>query len=84
VLCVLDASPKLPSATIINHACLSQISKILLIREKISRLSGAVSLDASIGLILEYGEHERKINAEVRGVKKVELKNLMDPGSLAE
>lgn len=45
VLCVLDASPKLPSATVINHACLSQTSKILLIREKLSRLSGSVSLD---------------------------------------
>jgi len=33
---------------------------------------------------LEFGEHEKKINAEVRAVKKVELKEMMDPGLLAE
>lgn len=39
ILCVLDASPKLPSSLVINHICLHSAKKVLLVREKLSRLS---------------------------------------------
>jgi len=36
-------------------------------------------------MLLEYGEvAEKKIHHRIRLVKKVELKNIMDPGAVAE
>lgn len=55
-LCALDPSPKLPSAFIINQVCLTKAKKVLLIREKLSRLSTSIKLDSSIAMLLEYGE----------------------------
>ena len=84
VLCIFDASPKLPSVTVVNHICLAKAKKVLLIREKLSRLSSKLSLDASIGLLLDHEDHETKFTWDVKATKKVELKALMDPSSLAE
>ena len=84
VLCIFDASPKLPSVTVVNHICLAKAKKVLLIREKLSRLSGKMSLDASIGLLLDHEDYETKFTWDVNATKKVELKALMDPSSLAE
>lgn len=58
ILCVLDPSPKLPSALIINHVCKAEVGTVLLIREKLSRLSPKVTLDLSIVLNLEFGKVE--------------------------
>jgi len=81
----LDPSPKLPSALVINQICKARIEKVLLIRDKISRLSNSVTLDSSIALLLEYAEVESpKIHNKIRATKKVELRSLMDPGALAE
>jgi len=85
VLCLLDPSPKLPSALILNQVALSKAQKVLLVRDKLSRLSQKITLDASIAMVLDHEACEEvKIHNRVRATKKVELKAMMDPGALAE
>lgn len=57
---------------------------MILIREKLSRLSPQIKLDHSIAMQLEYQSKNEKVNETISSVKKVELKALMDPGALAE
>ena len=54
-LCFLDPSPKLPSNLLANHACgrvkqykNGETLNVLLIREKVSKLSKQVSLKTSL------------------------------------
>ena len=58
-LCFLDPSPKLPSNLLANHVCgrvkqyrNGETLNVLLIREKISKLSKEVTLKTSLQLIL--------------------------------
>ena len=59
-LCFLDSSPKLPSSLLANHvskrvkslAIGDSTLNVLLIREKVSKLSQRLSLDNSLQLIL--------------------------------
>lgn len=54
-----------------------------MIRDKISRLSPKLHLADSIGLILEFGQANDQIHVRQRAVRKIELKELMDPVELA-
>ena len=96
-LCFLDPSPKLPSNLLANHACgrvkqykNGETLNVLLIREKISKLSSSVSLKTSLQLILGNGEptNEEVILKAIDLVKMkpkvTELRRFMDPGNLAE
>ena len=56
LLFILDPSPKLPSALVINHIVLKKANKVILIREKLSRLSQKVTLENSIMMELEISE----------------------------
>jgi hypothetical protein len=53
ILFILDPSPKLPSSLVINHICFNKSKKVVLIREKLSRLSQKVTLDNSIMMEVE-------------------------------
>jgi hypothetical protein len=56
VLYILDPSPKLPSVLVINHLVLKKSAKVILIREKLSRMSSKVTLDNSIMMELEFSD----------------------------
>jgi ubiquitin-like modifier-activating enzyme ATG7 len=84
VLYILDPSPKLPSATVINHLVLKKSTKVVLIREKLSRLSPKVTLDNSIMMELEFASSNLSQVIKTPKTKIVELKTQMDPSNLAE
>ena len=97
-LCFLDSSPKLPSSLLANHvskrvknlAIGDSTLNVLLIREKVSKLSQRLTLDNSLQLILGnsgvgVGDSILKpIDLSQIRTKVVELRNQMDPASLAE
>ena len=96
-LCFLDPSPKLPSNLLTNHVCrrVKQLKdgkalNVLLIREKISKLSKQVTLKTSLQLILGNGDPTteevtlKPIDFANMKPKETELKRFMDPGNLAE
>jgi hypothetical protein len=74
VLYILDPSPKLPSALVINHIVLKKSTKVVLIREKLSRLSPKVTLDNSIMMELEIAEATPLQVIKAPKTKVVELK----------
>jgi hypothetical protein len=64
---------------------LQTASKVILIREKLSRLSQKVTLDTSILMLLEHSHIDKpSIASKIQKIRKIELKSLMDPMSLAE
>jgi hypothetical protein len=64
---------------------LQTASKVILIREKLSRLSQKVTLDTSILMLLEHSHIDKpSISSKIQKIRKIELKSLMDPMSLAE
>jgi hypothetical protein len=64
---------------------LQTASKVILIREKLSRLSQKVTLDTSILMLLEHSLIDKpSITSKIQKIRKIELKSLMDPMSLAE
>ena len=96
-LCFLDPSPKLPSNLLANHVSrrVKQLKNgkalnVLLIREKISKLSKQVTLKTSLQLILGNGDPTteevamKPIDFANMKPKETELKRFMDPGNLAE
>ena len=98
-LCFLDTSPKLPSSLLANHVsdrvkALSgpdQTLNVLLIREKVSKLSEKVTLDGSLQLILGNNGTAASTDRTLKPIdisqvktKVIELRNQMDPASLAE
>ena len=96
-LCFLDPSPKLPSNLLINHVSRrvkqlknGAVLNVLLVREKISKLSKQVTLKTSLQLILGNGDptNEEVAMKEIDFAnikpKETELKRFMDPGNLAE
>ena len=56
ILYILDPSPKLPSSLVINHIIFKKSVKVVLIREKLSRVSPKVTLDNSIMMELEFAQ----------------------------
>jgi ubiquitin-like modifier-activating enzyme ATG7 len=96
-LCFLDPSPKLPSNLLANHVSgrVKQLKNgetlnVLLIREKVSKLSKEVNLKTSLQLILGNGEPANDqvtmmaIDIAKTKPKVTELRRFMDPGNLAE
>ena len=99
-LCFLDTSPKLPSSLLGNHvadrvknlASPEDALNVLLIRAKCSKLSPKVPLDGALQLILGNGGSQadegpvplKPIDITQLQTKVVELRQYMDPGSLAE
>ena len=56
ILYILDPSPKLPSSLVMNHIIFKKSVKVVLIREKLSRVSPKVTLDNSIMMELEFAQ----------------------------
>lgn len=56
ILYILDPSPKLPSSLVVNHIIFKKSVKVVLIREKLSRVSPKVTLDNSIMMELEFAQ----------------------------
>jgi len=96
MLVFLDPSPKLPSSLLANRVAKrvlalkdGSVLRVLLVREKISKLSDAVKLDTS--LMLELGcapGAPETVSLKTTGKQAIkpaviELKRFMDPGTLA-
>ena len=74
VLYLLDPSPKLPSNLIINFLALKKPNKVVLIRDKLSRLSPKVTLDNSILMEIEVNNTSLQQVFKEPKTKIVELK----------
>ena len=86
----MDPSPTLPSEMLANHLELSKFEKInlILLREKVSRLSDSLSLANTIMMSILKNDPTRAKDAPVKStmlkVRKISLKAQMDHASLAE
>ena len=82
--CFIDCSPKLPSALLSNYLYLERAEKVILIRDKLSKLSPKVKLDNSIYMEFKYGvEPTSAFKTASIVTNTFELKSVMDPASLA-
>ncbi len=82
--CFIDCSPKLPSALLSNYLFLERAEKVILIRDKLSKLSPKVKLDNSIYMEFKYGvEPISAFKTASIVTNTFELKTVMDPASLA-
>lgn len=82
--CFIDCSPKLPSALLNNYLFLERADKVILIRDKLSKLTPKVKLDNSIYMEFKYGVEPTSTFKTASIIKNTfELKTVMDPASLA-
>lgn len=84
-LCFLDSSSKLPSSLLVNGLVLHEKrEEIILIREKLSKISQKMTLDNSILLKIKQSCAEIKFKPCKWQHRTIELGMHMDPEHLAE